>query len=85
MTPDTTHLTITTTEDTVTDQFHQVSHLGQGDQGGGTLQVPLLFEGATHKVPPLGQRGDREEVIQEALRGVVVIPNASIHDQAAQV
>lgn len=85
MTPDTTHLMIATTEGTVTDQFLQVSHLGQGDQGGGTLQVPLLFEEATQEVRPPGQRGDREEVIQEALGGVVAIPNASIHDQAAQV
>lgn len=85
MTPDTTHLMIATTEDTVTDQSLQVSHPGQGDQGGGTLQVPLLFEGATHEVRPPGQRGDQEEVIREALEGVVAIPNARIHDQAAQV
>jgi hypothetical protein len=71
---------IATIEGTVTDQFLEVSHPGQGGQGGATRGVPLLF-----KVSPPGQGGDQEGVIQEALEGVVVITNVSILDQEVQV
>ncbi|MCI56880.1 hypothetical protein A2U01_0078131, partial [Trifolium medium] len=69
---------IATIEGTVTDRVLEVSHPGQGGQGGATRGVPLLF-----KVSPPGQGRDQEEVIREAL-GVVVITNISILDQEAQ-
>lgn len=81
MTLDMTHLMIATTEGTVTGQFPEVFHLSQGGQGGGaTQEVSLLFE-----VSRQGQGRDQEGVIQEALEGVVVIPNLSIPDQEVQV
>lgn len=81
MTLDMTQLMIATIEGTVTGQFPEVCHPSQGGQGGGaTQEVPLLFE-----VSPPGQGRDQEGVIQEALEGVVVIPNLSILDQEAQV
>ena len=85
MTQDMTHLMIATIEGTLTDRFLEVYHRGQGGQGGTTHEVPLLFEGATHKVCPLDQERDQEGVIQEALEGVVVIPKLSILDQEARV
>lgn len=76
-------ITTTITEGTVTGQSLEVSHPGQGGQGGATRQVPPLFEGgAIPQVCPPGQGRDPEGVIQE---GVVVIPNTSIRDQEARV
>ncbi|KAL5077267.1 hypothetical protein RYX36_016251 [Vicia faba] len=81
MTLDMIHMMIATTEGTDTGQFPEAFHPSQGGQGGGaTQEVPLLFE-----VSPPGQGRDQEGVIQEALEGVVVIPNISILDQEAQV
>jgi len=80
MVPDTNHLMIATMEGTVTGRFLEVSHQGQGGQGGATREVPLLFE-----VSPPGQERDQEGVIQEALEGVVVIQKLSILNQEAQV
>jgi len=80
MVPDMNHLMIATMEDTVTGRFLEVSHQGLGGQGGGTREVPLLFE-----VSPPGQERDQEGVIQEAPEGVVVIRKLSILDQEAPV
>ncbi|GAU13426.1 hypothetical protein TSUD_127220 [Trifolium subterraneum] len=80
MAPDMSHLMIATIEGTITDRFLEVSHPGQGGQGGATHEVPLLFE-----VSPPCQGRDQEGVIQEALEGAVIITNISIRDQEAQV
>lgn len=65
---------------TVTGLFLEVSHPGQEEgQGGVTHEVPLLFQReVTRKLRLPGHGG----VIQEALRGVVKVQNAT---QEAQV
>lgn len=88
MTPDMIPRTIAPTEGPVTGHSLEVCRPRQGEgQGGATHEVSLLFGGGgTHQVCLPVQGGDRGGVIQEALeRVVVIIPNASIRDQGAQV